>query len=55
MPHPIAAPGNSEPLRHAQDWLDHVQASRIATNPGTTSAQLARHIRNELLVLGEIR
>ena len=51
----IAAPGDPEPFRHAQDWLDHVHAGRIAANPGTTSAQLARHIRNELLVLGEIR
>ena len=55
MPLPIAAPGNTEPLRHAQEWLDHVHAERIAANPGITSAQLARHLRNELVVLGEIR
>ncbi len=47
-------PGQDTPRAHMQRWLDHVRAGRIGSGPGTTKTQLARHVRNELAVLGRI-
>lgn len=40
---------------HEGRWLAHVRAGRIGSGPGTTRAQLARHVRNELVLSGELK
>ena len=51
---PISPPGDTTPAQTARDWLDHIAQGRIATKTGTTAAQRARHVRNEIALLGRI-
>ena len=50
-----APPGNRDALRIGHDWHARVALDLIPNNPGTTNTQLARHVRNELMVLGRVR
>lgn len=52
---PLPAPGDTRPAEHAADWLRHVEAGAIASNPGTTPAQLRALLRNEEVLLGRVR
>lgn len=52
---PSSPPGDTRLADHAADWLRHVEAGAIATNPGTTPAQMLTHLRNEEVLLGRAR
>lgn len=52
---PSPSPGDTRPAEHAADWLRHVEAGAIASNSGTTPAQLRALLRNEEVLLGRVR
>lgn len=41
-------------IENARRWLEHVEAGRIGRGAGTTRAQLANHIWNERVLLGDL-
>ncbi|QUL38371.1 hypothetical protein [Erythrobacter sp. JK5] len=46
-------PGDSDGLRHAREWLAHVEAGRIGQRLGTDPEIVARRERNERIILGK--
>ncbi len=46
-------PGDSEAIRHAREWLAHVDAGRIGKRLETDPEIIARRERNERIVLGK--
>lgn len=45
-------PVEADPREHVLRWHDHVAHGRIGAGAGQAAAQLARHIRNEEILLG---
>ncbi len=53
MPLPLPCPTDEDQLRHARDWLSHIDAGRIGDNPPPPSPEtIVRRLRNEAVVLG---
>ncbi len=48
-----APPGDSEAIRHAREWLAHVEAGRIGKRIPTDPEIIARRERNERIILGK--
>ena len=46
-------PGDSDGLRHAREWLAHVEAGRIGKRVEPDPDIVARRERNEQIILGK--
>ena len=56
MPFPIPSPTDENQLRHARDWLSHVNCGRIgAATPPPSPETVASWERMEAVVLGTRR
>ncbi|MGB7407489.1 MAG: hypothetical protein WA908_03205 [Pontixanthobacter sp.] len=50
---PIFPSNHPDRVEHEERWLGHVRVGRIGSGPGRSRALLRRHVRNELVLLGE--
>ena len=50
----VRFPNEKTDFELATGWLAHLEAGRVASKRTTTSAQLRRHVRSEIALLGRI-